>query len=66
MKCEYQCNEVGGPWIAENPNCPFHGYDAQREEKQRDRIKEQLYQQISQAQTLEEMKPVLYEIVEMI
>ncbi len=28
MKCLYQCHEVGGPWIAENPACPVHGSDA--------------------------------------
>ena len=31
MKCEYQCHEVGGPWIAENPDCPVHGRDAPKE-----------------------------------
>lgn len=33
MKCPYQCNEVGGPWIAENPDCPFHGPNAVQYEK---------------------------------
>lgn len=23
--CEFQCFEIGGPWIAENPFCPIHG-----------------------------------------
>ena len=27
MSCAYRCNEVGGPWIAENPDCPIHGAD---------------------------------------
>jgi len=21
--CGYGCHVIGGPWIAENPNCPF-------------------------------------------
>lgn len=25
MRCAYQCHEIGGPWIAENPDCPEHG-----------------------------------------
>lgn len=25
MFCEHECYMVGGPWIAENPNCPRHG-----------------------------------------
>ena len=31
MYCEYQCYEIGGPWIAENPNCPIHGPNAPKE-----------------------------------
>jgi len=23
--CQHQCYEIGGPWIAENPDCPEHG-----------------------------------------
>lgn len=23
--CEFQCFEIGGPWISENPFCPIHG-----------------------------------------
>ena len=67
MKCEYQCYEVGGPWIAENPDCPVHGTEAQREEKQRDRTKERLYQQITMSDTIKTLAfrqiqadPVLY------
>lgn len=25
LHCPWQCHEIGGPWIAENPDCPFHG-----------------------------------------
>lgn len=28
MSC--QCNRVGGPFIAEDPNCPAHGTEAKR------------------------------------
>ena len=66
MKCEYQCYEVGGPWIAENPNCPVHGTEAQREEKQRDISKDRLYQQIREANTVQDLRAVLYDIVEML
>lgn len=31
MRCPYQCHEVGGPWIEENPDCPVHGRTAQDE-----------------------------------
>ena len=32
MRCE--CYRVGGPFIAEDPNCPIHGYEAQAREKE--------------------------------
>ena len=28
MRCAYQCHEIGGPWIAENPECPVHSREA--------------------------------------
>jgi len=31
MSCD--CYKVGGPWIAEDPNCPKHGYEAQAKEE---------------------------------
>ena len=27
--CPWECHLIGGPWIAENPDCPFHGANAQ-------------------------------------
>jgi hypothetical protein len=32
-----ECYVIGGPWIAEDPNCPVHGYQAQRDAEQRER-----------------------------
>lgn len=34
MSCD--CYRVGGPWIAEDPNCPQHGYEAQAEQERRE------------------------------
>jgi hypothetical protein len=25
LNCPYECHQIGGPWIAENPDCPKHG-----------------------------------------
>lgn len=25
--CGRECHTIGGPWIAEDPNCPVHGTD---------------------------------------
>ncbi len=27
MTCGFRCHEIGGPFIAENPECPIHGAD---------------------------------------
>lgn len=34
MSCPNHCYEVGGPWIEEDPNCPVHGTEAQRRDRQ--------------------------------
>ena len=25
MNCPWHCHQIGGPWISEDPSCPFHG-----------------------------------------
>lgn len=32
-----ECYKVGGPFIAEDPDCPVHGWAAQREQEERQR-----------------------------
>lgn len=34
MMCD--CYKIGGPWIAEDPDCPVHGTEAQREQRDRE------------------------------
>jgi hypothetical protein len=36
MSC--QCYHIGGPFIAEDPDCPVHGREAQQEAVKRDRV----------------------------
>lgn len=31
LPCPWRCHEIGGPWIAEDPECPFHGVNADLE-----------------------------------
>jgi hypothetical protein len=40
--CGHHCHEVGGPWIAEDPDCPVHGSHAQEEEAEVDFLREEL------------------------
>ena len=45
MDCGYECHQIGGPWIAENPDCPIHcangiGEDLEKIEDMRDVIRD--------------------------
>lgn len=42
-----ECYTVGGPWIAEDPNCPVHGTEAQREQESEAFAKEATEQRIA-------------------
>jgi hypothetical protein len=45
MSCD--CYKIGGPWIAEDPDCPKHGWEAQREEKEREAERQSLEDRIA-------------------
>jgi hypothetical protein len=47
-----ECYKIGGPWIAEDPDCPVHGYAAQREREIQEQDRESLEDRI---RALEEM-----------
>lgn len=52
MDCSHQCYTIGGPWIAEDPDCPVHGASAVRErEHQEDRERSM----VERIETLEAM-----------
>jgi hypothetical protein len=59
MNCGYECHQVGGPWIAENPACPIHGADGQR----RDRDLDVLESKIGDAETVEELRELMLEMI---
>ena len=46
MSCE--CYQIGGPWIAEDPNCPAHGRGGLQDElEEAEAVIEQLREEIS-------------------
>ena len=49
-----ECYKIGGPFIAEDPDCPIHGTEAQWEREQRE----------MERQTLEERVALLEEIAD--
>jgi hypothetical protein len=56
------CYRIGGPWIAEDPNCPVHGTEAQRKrETARD-----LRSKIEDATTFEGLQEVMISLLELI
>jgi hypothetical protein len=48
------CYKIGGPWIAEDPDCPVHGTEAQSRREQEE----------TERQTLEDRITALEEITE--
>jgi hypothetical protein len=61
-----ECYKVGGRFIAEDPDCPVHGYQAQREESSRYDRKEQFREDIRNAETFEDLRSILSEMLELI
>ncbi len=59
MLCEYECYQIGGPWIAENPACPVHGAEAQRRDRNLDRIRER----VEQADSVEELRALMLKMI---
>lgn len=43
MHCGHQCYIIGGPFIAENPDCPVHGTEAQQRESCREQQREEIH-----------------------
>lgn len=61
MLCEYECYQVGGPWIAENPACPIHGSEAQRRDSDLDSLRER----VEEADSVEELRALMLEMITM-
>lgn len=58
-----ECFKVGGPFIAEDPNCPVHGYAAQHEARIRNRELDSLETEIEQAETVEELRELMLKMI---
>ena len=61
MLCDYECYQIGGPWIAENPACPVHGTEAQRRDLDLDRLSER----VEAADSVEELRALMLEMIRM-
>lgn len=56
------CYRIGGPWIAEDPNCPTHGIEAQHRRAAASRLRDR----VSSANDVEDLKELLLEILDLI
>jgi hypothetical protein len=56
------CFQIGGPWISEDPNCPVHGIAAQK--RKEDALS--LRDKIQNASSVEELKHLLTEVLDLI
>jgi hypothetical protein len=56
--CGRECYIIGGPWIAEDPDCPVHGAEAvaerERQVAEREDLQEALKTALARASVLEE------------
>jgi hypothetical protein len=55
------CYKIGGPWIAEDPNCPVHGTEARRKTNKM----KNLETKAQQATTVEELRAVLIDLIDL-
>ncbi len=53
------CYKIGGPWIAEDPNCPVHGIEAQRRSAALDDLQEQAQSAVG----VEDMRRIICEMI---
>ena len=61
MSCE--CYRIGGPFISFDPECPAHGYEAQREERERAEADERAAEEkASLLQRIEELERKVAEL----
>lgn len=59
MSCE--CHRIGGPWVAEDPDCPRHGLAAQARARELDAVRDQ----VSKVSTLEEARELIHKILDL-
>jgi hypothetical protein len=60
MSCD--CYTIGGRWIAEDPDCPVHGTEAQRKRNEAGNLRTL----INNAETFAELKDLLIEVLYLI
>lgn len=60
------CYQIGGPWIAEDPDCPTHGIAAQGRRSDREFTVSSIRSRLRQADDIGSLKEIIYELLDMI
>jgi hypothetical protein len=58
-----ECYQIGGRFIAEDPDCEVHGTQAQIEAEIGERERDQLQERIEAATTLDELRSCMLELL---
>lgn len=63
--CAHHCFEVGGPFIAENPECPTHGAEGRKAIQNREEVVREIlcrvwYREISADDGFEEIDDLIW------
>ena len=61
-----ECFQIGGPFIAEDPDCPEHGTAAQIQQERTASEVSRLQQSIHQAQTIDDLRDLMLELLDLI
>jgi hypothetical protein len=57
-----QCFQIGGPFIAEDPDCPAHGWQAQSRDSEIQALRTRLHS----ADSIEELRSLMLELIDLI
>jgi hypothetical protein len=52
MMCE--CYKIGGRFIAEDPDCPAHGTEAQKRDREREENRDDLFRRVAELRAKQE------------
>ena len=59
-----ECFQIGGRFIAEDPDCPAHGAAAQRIEKERDEFYDDIQRDLEIAKTTDDLRNIIARLLE--
>lgn len=59
-----ECYQIGGPFIAEDPDCPEHGTEAQAREREQRSFADEMRQRVADAATVAELRELANQLLD--